>query len=187
MTTLRYMGKDVVQITGQEWCEPDDYTNSYWDLGSRRTYEPPALREKPIKKLKNKKLNTPKSNCYKKYKEFERKAVEAANNGKMLEAYHYFTSAANGRKEYWKRFYGNRPDSGHYAKWLCNIGSAWIQREGYENGKLEEQVTNEYDRENSKPRKYNPFWARREMDIRAKNGNYFKHSMKQRQNIRNKY
>ena len=102
----------------------------------------------------------------------------------MLTSYQLFTSAAAGRKKYWERFHGNNPDDGHYAKWLCNKGSAWIQREAYENAKLEEQIGCEYDRETAKPRRYNPFWARRDMDVRAKNGNYFKHSMNEREFIK---
>lgn len=184
MTTLKYMGRDVVQITGLDWCEPDDYSNSYWDLSSRRKNEPISIRERPVKKAKKNNSRSPANICYQGYKEDEWKAVEAANKGDMLTSYRFFTSAAAGRKEFWERFHGNNPDDGHYAKWLCNKGSAWIQREAYENAKLEEQIGCEYDRETAKPRKYNPFWARRNMDIRAKNGNYFKYSIKEHEKIK---
>ena len=183
MTTLKYMGRDVVQITGMEWCEPDDYSNSYWDISSRRTYEPISIRVPPIKKMGISYSRNPRDICYRKYKEDERRATEAANKGDMMESYRYFSSAATGRKKFWERFHGNVTDEGHYAKKECIDGAAWIQRECYENEKMADQIANEYDRKNSKPRRYNSFWARKDMDIRAKNGNYFKHSMNIHKNI----
>ena len=186
MTTHKYMGRDVVQITGVEWCEPDDYSNSYWNLSSRRNNEPISTRERPVKKAKKNNSRSPANICYQRYKEDERKAVEAANKGDMLTSYQLFTSAAAGRKKYWERFYGNNPDDGHYAKWLCNIGSAWIQREAYENAKLEDKIGEEYNRENLRPRKFSAFWARKNMDVRAKKGIVFKQLLREHENIRKK-
>lgn len=165
---LTFTGNQGSQSVGHEWCEEDDFTNSYWDINSRRTYEPPGIREAPVKKAEEINSGNYRDICYYRYKLAEENAVKAANNGNMLESYYQFTAAAAGRKHFSKVFYGNTPDHGHYCKYHCNVGSAWIQRERYENDIIEEQITQEYERGQAVPRKFNAFWARKEMSIREK-------------------
>lgn len=90
------------------------------------------------------------------YKESERKARVAAMKGECLLAESLFLQAAEGRKQHSLRYNGGKWDPGHKARYQICIGSAWIQRECYENDKIEDEIT--YERQGKQPKRVWNVW-----------------------------
>ena len=90
------------------------------------------------------------------YKESEGKARIAAMKGECLLAERLFLQAAKGRKQHCLRYNGGTWDAGHKARYDICVGSAWIQRECYENDKLEDEIT--YERQGKQPKRVWNVW-----------------------------
>ena len=115
---------------------------------------------------------------YNYYKMCEKIADKAAESCEYLKAEHWYLEAAKWRLIFRDNHNGGYWDAGHKAHYDCLKGSAWIQREAYEDNIAIDQIC--YERKKSKTPKWS-VWKKKHTNIMKDN---FESLMKQHQKIK---
>ena len=99
---------------------------------------------------------------YNSYKKSESIAEQAVQDGDFLKAEKFFLKAAKQRLAFRDRFCNGVWNEGHAARYHICIGSAWIQRQAYEDDKIIDAIS--YKRGEHQTRKWS-VWEKKHNKI----------------------
>ena len=102
------------------------------------------------------------SQHYNAYKKPERMAEQAVQNGEFLKAERYFLEAAAARLYFRDTYCNGVWDDGHEARYHICVGSAWIQRQAYEDEKIIDAIS--YERGKNSVRRWS-VWEKKHNSI----------------------
>jgi hypothetical protein len=102
------------------------------------------------------------SQYYYAYKKPEMMAEQAVQNGEFLKAERYFLEAATARLYFRDTYCNGVWDEGHEARYHICVGTAWIQRQAYEDDKIIDAMS--YERGGSTTRRWS-VWEKKHKSI----------------------
>jgi hypothetical protein len=106
--------------------------------------------------------NTTRSQLYYAYKKSEGIAEQAVRDGDFLKAERFFLKAASQRLAFRDKFCNGVWDEGHEARYQTCVGTAWIQRQAYEDDKIIDAIS--YMRGEQQTRKWS-VWEKKHRNV----------------------
>lgn len=91
------------------------------------------------------------NSLYRAYKKAGSIAEQAVQNGEFLKAERHFLESAKLRLAFRDTYCNGVWDEGHETRYHICIGSAWIQRQAYEDDKIIDSISYERDKPTSRP------------------------------------